>query len=62
MMRALGWLAWRVLGWVVVVALVLAGVGVGVGVFEHDVVLVVLGVGFFVVACVLSWIDDMEEV
>ena len=55
MMRAVD----RVLGWVVVVALVMCGVGVGVGVYEHDWVLCALGVGFACVACVLAWLDDM---
>ena len=61
-MKALEWLAGRVLGWLACVALVLAGVAGGVGIFEHDWVLVGLGVGFAGVAWVLDWLDDMEEV
>lgn len=60
-MGALEWIADRVLGWLVGVALVLAGVSMGVGAFEHDWVLCLLGVGFVCVAYVLAWLDEWQE-
>ena len=58
-MKALEWLAGHVLGLLTPVAFVLAGVGVGVGIFEHDWVLVGLGVGFAGVAWLLSRLDEI---
>ena len=60
-MKAMRWIVDRVLGLLTSVALVLAGVGVGVGVFEHDLVLVVLGVGFAGVAWLFYWLDGKES-
>ena len=60
-MKALKWIADRVLGWLTSVALVLAGVAGGVGIFEHDLVLAGLGVGFAGVAWLFYWLDGKES-